>query len=192
MRSPAEGITFRPVAIRFIVVLIVLAGGSWTEVFSAAVFNAQVSTSETPTTLEQAEGDKSGREVEGDQAVSSKKSSKTLVEAITRNKNKPGTNEPSESERLDPDRPHLPEASTTAGKGRMILEGGYTFNEAKDSSSFAQDAPEALLRAGILAEWFEVRIGQNFLKQERSISGIRSSLTGLQDLYLGAKVALSR
>jgi hypothetical protein len=40
-----------------------------------------------------------------------------------------GTNGANESERLDPDRPHLPEASTTVGKGRMILEGGYTFNE---------------------------------------------------------------
>jgi Putative MetA-pathway of phenol degradation len=100
--------------------------------------------------------------------------------------------EPGESDRLDPDRPHLPEASTTAGKGRMILEGGYTFNEGKASSSSAQDGPEALFRAGILAEWFEVRIGQNFLKQERSISGTRSTWTGIQDLYLGAKVALNR
>jgi Putative MetA-pathway of phenol degradation len=98
---------------------------------------------------------------------------------------------PGESERLDPDRPHLPEASTTVGKGRMILEGGYTFNEGKASSSSAQDGPEALFRAGILANWFEVRIGQNFLKQESVISGIRSTLTGIQDLYLGAKVAVN-
>jgi Putative MetA-pathway of phenol degradation len=125
--------------IRFIVVLLVLAGGSWSEVSSAAVLDGQT-----------------------------------------------------ESERIDPDRPHLPEASTTVGKGRMILEGGYTFNEGKDSLSSAQDAPEAIFRAGILAEWFEVRIGQNFLKQGRSISGIRSTLTGIQDLYLGAKIALNR
>ena len=131
MRSPFEGITFQHVAIRFIVVLVVLVRGSWTEVFSA------------------------------------EKSPKTLLEAITRNKDNPGTNEP--SERLDPDRPHLPEASTTVGRGRMILEGGYTFNENKVSSSSAHDAPEAIFRAGILAEWFEVRIGQNFLKQQRSI-----------------------
>jgi Putative MetA-pathway of phenol degradation len=73
----------------------------------------------------------------------------------------------------------------------MILEGGYTFNEGKASSSSAHDAPEALFRAGILAESFEVRIGQNFLKQEWSISGIRSTLTGIQDLYFGAKIALN-
>jgi hypothetical protein len=140
------------------VVLVVLAGGSWSEVSSAAVFNEE-------------------------------NSQKTLVEALARNKDNTATNEPSEPERLDPDRPHLPEASTTVGKGRMILEGGYTFNEA--SSLSAHDAPEALFRAGILAEWFEVRIGQNSLKQERSISGTRSTLTGIQDLYLGAKVALN-
>jgi hypothetical protein len=49
MRSPAEGITLEPpnsfqvlawadgVAIRFILVLVVLIGGSWSKVFSAAV-----------------------------------------------------------------------------------------------------------------------------------------------------------
>ena len=83
------------------------------------------------------------------------------------------TSEPSESERLDPDRPHLPEASTTVGNGRMILEGGYTFHQGNASSPSAQDAPEALFRAGILTEWFEVRVGQNFLKQGRSLSGIQ-------------------
>ena len=73
----------------------------------------------------------------------------------------------------------------------MILEGGYTFNESKVSSLSAQDGPEALYRAGILAEWFEVRIGENFLRQERSISGQTSKLTGIQDLYLGSKVAVN-
>ena len=139
MRSPAEGITVEHVAIRFIVVLVVLVGGSWPEVSSAAVFKEQISTSETPATGGQAtEGDKRGREVGGDQAVRGKNSPKTLLEAITRNKDNAETNQPSESERLDPDRPHLPEASTTIGKGRMILEGGYTLNERKVSSCTAR------------------------------------------------------
>jgi hypothetical protein len=143
MRSP-ERRTFEPpnsfpvlawaddVAIRFILVLVVLTGGSWSEVFSAAVFNEQISTSETPTTGEQTtDGDKRGRKVGGDQTVLCNKSPKTLLEAITRNKGDTGTNEPNESQRLDPDRPHLPEASTTVGKGRMILEGGYTSTKAR-------------------------------------------------------------
>ena len=180
------------VAIRFIVVLVILIGGSWSEVFSAAVFNEQIPTSETPTTGEQAtDGNKRDRAAGGAQAVRGKKSQKTLLEAATRNKDKTGTNEPNESQRLDPDRPHLPEASTTVGKGRMILEGGYTFNESKVSPFSAQDAPEALYRAGVLAEWFEVRIGENFLRQQRSISGQTLKLTGIQDLYLGAKFAVN-
>jgi hypothetical protein len=126
MRSPAEGISVEHAAIRLIVVLVVLVGSSWPEVSSAAVFNEQISTSETPTTGGQAtEGNKRGREVGGDQAVRGKNSPKTLLEAITRNKDNAGTNQPSKSDRLDPDRPHLPEASTTVGKGRMTLEGGY-------------------------------------------------------------------
>ena len=137
MRSSVDGITFE--LPRFIVVLVILVGGSWREVSSAAVFKEQISTSETPATGGQAtEGDKRGREVGGDQAVRGKNSPKTLLEAITRNKDNRRINEPNESERLDPDRPHLPEASTTVGKGRMILEGGYTLNERKVSSCTAR------------------------------------------------------
>src|SRR5439155_8754296 len=40
-----------------------------------------------------------------------------------------------EEERLDPDRPHFPEATTTVGKGRVILESGYTFTEKRSSFS---------------------------------------------------------
>ncbi len=139
MRSSVDGITFE--LPRFIVVLVILVGRSWREVSSAAVFKEQISACETPTTGEQApEGDKRGREVGGDEAARAKKSPKTLLEAITQNKDNRRINEPSESERLDPDRPHLPEASTTVGKGRMILGGGYTFNERKVSSFSAQDA----------------------------------------------------
>jgi hypothetical protein len=97
-----------------------------------------------------------------------------------------------EQERLDPDRPHLPEASTTVGKGRMILEGGYTYNERAASSFSSHDAPEALLRAGVLADWFEVRIGQNALKLAQTSSGVTSRSKGLEDLYLGLKFAITR
>jgi hypothetical protein len=43
-----------------------------------------------------------------------------------------------------------------------------------------------------IAEWFEVRLGQNLLKQGRTISGVRSNSSGLEDLYLGVKLAFSR
>jgi hypothetical protein len=94
-------------------------------------------------------------------------------------------------ERLDPDRPHLPEASTAVGKGRMLVEGGYTFNQSGQLSSASHDYPETLLRAGMLADWFEVRIGQNFIKQEHMPSGVTMTAQGAQDLYLGFKVAVT-
>jgi Putative MetA-pathway of phenol degradation len=182
-------------AIRFIVVFIVLVAGSWPEVISGDLFGAQISTPETPKTAEQETMvNNRVQKAEEAQAIHGKKLPKTLFEEITRKKDNTGTNEAIEStepERLDPDRPHLPEASTTVGRGTITLEGGYTFNERKLSSFSAHDAPEALFRAGVLAEWFEVRIGQNFLKQERSISGVMSRSAGIQDLYLGAKVALN-
>jgi Putative MetA-pathway of phenol degradation len=92
-------------------------------------------------------------------------------------------------EHVDPDRPHLPEASTAVGKGRIVLESGYTFTQ-KGSSFTSQSYPEALLRVGLFTDWFEVRIGQNFLNREASVAGVRTSVHGAQDLYLGVKLAL--
>jgi hypothetical protein len=100
-----------------------------------------------------------------------------------------GDDEEPEGHRLDPDRPHLPEASTAVGKGRIALESGYTFTQ-KGSSFTSQSYPEALLRIGMFADWFEFRIGQNFLSREQSVAGGRTSIHGAQDLYLGVKLAL--
>lgn len=83
-----------------------------------------------------------------------------------------------EHPRLDPDRPHLPEASTTVGKGRLVLESGYTFSE--KGSSRSHSAPEAVLRVGMFADWFEFRIGQNVVTDDRTTS----------DTYVGIKIAL--
>jgi hypothetical protein len=119
---------------------------------------------------------------------------KTLLEAITGNRDATAAKEsavPAEMERLDPDRPHLPEASTAVGKGRMLVEGGYTFNQSGQLSSASHDYPETLLRAGMVADWFEVRIGQNFIKQEHMPSGVTMAAPGAQDLYLGFKVAVT-
>jgi len=97
--------------------------------------------------------------------------------------------EPDEPKRLDPDRPHLPESSTAVGKGRIVLESGYTFTK-KGSSFTSQSYPEALLRIGMFADWFEFRIGQSFLSREQTVGGVRTSVHGAQDLYLGVKLAL--
>src|SRR5262249_8832751 len=94
-----------------------------------------------------------------------------------------------ESAHLDPDRPHFPEATTTVGLGRAVVESGYTYS--RKGASFTQSYPEALLLVGVLADWFELRVGQNFLAERRSDGGPATSVAGAQDLYLGAKFALA-
>jgi Putative MetA-pathway of phenol degradation len=93
-----------------------------------------------------------------------------------------------EEERVDPDRPHLPEASTTVGKGRVVLESGYTLTQ--KGSLRSHSLPEALLRVGVLADWFEFRIGQNFISQQDTAGADHATENGAQDLYLGMKFAL--
>jgi hypothetical protein len=95
-----------------------------------------------------------------------------------------------EEGRLDPDRPHFPEASTAAGKGRIILESGYTFTQ-KDGSLISHSYPEALVRIGAFANWLEFRVGQNFINQRETEGGVTTVSSGAQDLYLGFKLALT-
>ena len=69
-----------------------------------------------------------------------------------------------------------------------MLEAGYTFS--KKGSSFAHSLPEALLRVGVLAEWFEFRISQNAAFQRQTSDRVTTNISGMQDLYLGFKVAV--
>jgi hypothetical protein len=102
-----------------------------------------------------------------------------------------GTGEPVERDRIDPDRPHLPDASTTVGLGHFVIESGYTY-ASKGSAGFTQTYPETLLRVGTFADWFELRVGQSFVDRRQSEAGARTSARGAQDLYLGAKLAVAR
>ena len=65
---------------------------------------------------------------------------------------------------------------------RVVLESGYTFTQ-KGSSFRSHAYPEALLRVGMFADWFEFRIGQNFVSQDQTVAGIHASENGAQDLY---------
>lgn len=90
------------------------------------------------------------------------------------------------------DRPHFSEASSLVGLGRWQIETGYTYfgnsgNGARESTS---SLPEALFRIGMLAEWFELRIGANFITNQSQLAGASDSNGGFDDLYLGAKLAL--
>jgi Putative MetA-pathway of phenol degradation len=113
--------------------------------------------------------------------------------------------EPEEEKRLDTDRPHFPEASTAVGVGRIILESGYTYYGPRSTEyQQLQTYPEALLRIGLFADWFEFRIGQSLASERVRVpdppaagptpptpTTITQSTTGFEDLYLGVKLALT-
>lgn len=90
------------------------------------------------------------------------------------------------------DRPGFTEATETVGAGRLQLESGYTYNYdgsqgRRDDHSF----PELLLRLGLLEDWLEFRIAWNYASTRIGESTGTASTRGAQDLYLGAKVALT-
>ncbi|MDY3559260.1 transporter [Gemmata sp. JC673] len=113
------------------------------------------------------------------------------------------------------ERPDFTNSSRTVGRGRVQLESGYTFTTARDPVArvSSHSFPEALLRVGLLADWFEIQVGQSALSTRsagadgvaRAIGfqdqgalstgaagadgGVRAA--GFQDLYLATKFALT-
>ena len=72
---------------------------------------------------------------------------------------------PNLDEPLVTDRPDFTEASSTVGLGVAQLEFGYTYsfdNDGTDQTT-GHSIGEPLLRYGILANWFELRIATNYL-----------------------------
>jgi len=91
------------------------------------------------------------------------------------------------------DRPDFTEASSTVGKGRIQLEAGYTCSSDRSIgvTSTGHSYPEALLRIGVLADWFEFRIAQNFGHAPiGTLDGVFLN-NGAEDLYLGVKLGLT-
>ena len=96
-------------------------------------------------------------------------------------------------DRIITDRPHLAEAASTVGLGRVQVENGYTFYLDGSGGTTVQthSFPETLLRVGLFQEWFEFRVQYNYLDEQITGPGGSGSLQGSDDLYLGAKVALT-
>jgi hypothetical protein len=96
---------------------------------------------------------------------------------------------PDLDEPLVTDRPDFTESSSTVGLRVAQIEFGYTYTHDNDGAArtTSHSYPEALLRYGMLAEWFELRIAQNFVSE--TTAGVKQS--GAEDLYLGAKIALT-
>lgn len=98
-----------------------------------------------------------------------------------------------EYDRLTSDRPHVSEATATVGKGRAQLETGYTFTLENSTGVKTQthSFAEPLLRVGMFADWFELRLATNYLIQTaNSPPGSPVRMSGSDDMYLGAKVAI--
>ncbi len=87
------------------------------------------------------------------------------------------------------DRPDFTEASSTVGLGVAQLEAGYTFT--LDGDDQAHSWGEPLLRIGLFANWFEFRIGVASVSQSSLVDAQRVTQSGAEDLYLGAKIALT-
>lgn len=98
-----------------------------------------------------------------------------------------------EYDRLISDRPHVSEATATVGKGRMQVETGYSFflDRQAGLGTVRHSWPEPLLRWGLFADWFELRLGTNYLSETQSSSlGGRSKLSGAEDMLVASKIAI--
>lgn len=101
---------------------------------------------------------------------------------------------PKKEDPIATDRPDFTEASSTVGKGRVQLESGYTFigDRSEGVTTHSHSCPEALLRIGMIADWFEFRIAQNFGNvRANSPDGGVFSAGGADDLYLGVKLFIA-
>lgn len=98
-----------------------------------------------------------------------------------------------QAQSLVADRPDFTEATSTVGLGGFQLELGYTLGLDTDGQTTTRvhSYGEPLLRVGVFVERLEFRVGTTAVTQvaEASPTGVVTS--GLADLYVGAKIALS-
>lgn len=102
--------------------------------------------------------------------------------------------EPPSKRRIATERPDFSFATTTVGKGRVVLETGYqyTHDTYLGENSRIHDFPQGLLRMGLFNEWFEIQIGQNWENARTTApDGTAESAIGFQDMFLGVKLGLT-
>jgi hypothetical protein len=105
----------------------------------------------------------------------------------------PAIAEPARGQALVADRPDFTEATSTVGLGVFQLELGYTLGSDNDGKFMTRNHSygEPLFRVGVLSERLELRAGTRVVTQVVSGSATGVTTSGLEDLYLGAKIALS-
>jgi len=99
----------------------------------------------------------------------------------------------SQEEPLRSDRPDFTESSSTVGRGRVQLEGGYTFTHDSEAGIETDEhvLPELLLRAG-LSDTVEFRLSWEGWIQSRIEDGaIRDRVEGTADLEVGVKIEIT-
>jgi hypothetical protein len=93
---------------------------------------------------------------------------------------------------LESDRPDFTQSTETVGLRRAQVELGYSYirDDAQFLDRTTHSYPETLLRVGMLAEWFELRVGWNYGVNLNQGNAVSTVFSGGQDMYVGAKVAL--
>jgi len=94
---------------------------------------------------------------------------------------------------INADRPDFTNAPVTVGKGTQQLELGYTYSWAASAEPLiaSHSYPEALLRLGMIGDWFELRVQWDYGHVTQASNGVVRHQEGAQDLYLGTKIALT-
>ncbi|HET6425381.1 MAG TPA: transporter [Planctomycetaceae bacterium] len=104
--------------------------------------------------------------------------------------------QPSEEDSLQTDRPGFTEASSVVGRGRILLEGGFTHVQDRDATTraTAYAFPQNLLRIG-LSETVELRVvwdaGYLRTREVDRVSGTVTRQAGSTDILLGTKMQFS-
>ncbi len=100
---------------------------------------------------------------------------------------------PDLDEPLVTDRPDFTEASVTVGRAVTQFEFGYVYvNDRAPGESFDGHAyPDLLLRQGLFADWFELRIGWTYLSDRETIDNVTTTNDRSSDLLVGTKIALT-
>jgi Putative MetA-pathway of phenol degradation len=102
-----------------------------------------------------------------------------------------GPDDPEEDE-IETDRPDFTQNRKTVGRGVAQVESGLTYLRGRNGSYSDYSFPETLLRVGVVADWLELRVSQNFASDRTTeVDGRSVGKTGAQDLVIGTKLALT-
>ncbi len=117
---------------------------------------------------------------------------KTLFEWAIGPENK-GEDKSEEEDVIVTDRPDFTEAPSTVGLNRVQVEAGYTYYRGSTggTKTITHTYPETLIRAGLFADWLELRLAQSYTDIRTTVPNrTTEQAAGLDDLSLGVKIAL--